>query len=69
MAITIQHVHATEVKILYYGNRPDTIQQEIAGNMDDIAEHAAGVLVHHGFSNADVFDANTGEVLMIITRA
>jgi hypothetical protein len=36
--------------------------------MDEIAEHACEVLVNHNFTSADVIDATTGELLLIVER-
>lgn len=70
MAINIQHTYNTHVDILYYpdNNSYCSLRESTCDNMDDIADHVCEVLVKHNFAGADVCSAETGEVLMIITR-
>ena len=68
MAINIKHTYNTNVDIHYYTEGGYTLHCRDCGMMDDIAEQVCEVLVKHSFSYADVCDAATGEVLMIIER-
>lgn len=74
MAITIEHVYSTHAEITYYLDEdfneqfPHGLTQVLCGTMDDIAEYVSKILVKHNFSSADVCDASTGEVLMVISR-
>ena len=66
--ITIEHTYCTHVEIDYRSN-DDYMGEAMCADMDTIAEHVCEMLVAHNFTTADVCDANTGEVLMIITRS
>ena len=73
--ITVEHVYCTHVHINYYvaneedGCLPWHLDESLVDTMDNIAEHVCEILVKHGFVSADVCSAETGEVLMIITRS
>lgn len=71
MAITIEHTYSTSVEIIYYSCENDTLglHEKTVGTMDDVSEHICEILVKHNFVGADVCSAETGEVLMIITRS
>lgn len=70
MAITIEHTYCTYVEIIFYPNGDSGcgLHENTCGNMDEIAEHCCEILVKHNFTGADVCSAETGEVLMTITR-
>lgn len=68
MAIHVQHTYSTHVDIIYRAQDGAGLNEYTCGSMDDILEHICDVLVHHNFNNADVCDAETGEVIMIVTR-
>ena len=68
MAFNIQHTYCTHVEIIYTANDGAGLYETTVGNMDELMEHVYAVLVHHGFAHADVCDAETGEVLMIVDR-
>jgi len=68
--IKIEHVYTTHVYINYYHNdEPWRLDERMVDTMDAIAEHVCEMLVKHDFTSADVCDAQTGEVLMMITRS
>lgn len=69
MAITVQHTHCAHVEIIFTACDGSGLHEDTVGTMDDIMEHCATVLVKHGFTHADVCDATTGEVLMIVDRS
>ena len=68
MAIHVQHTYSTHVEIIYQSADGAGLREATCGTMDDILEHVCDVLVHHHFTNADVCSAETGEVIMIVTR-
>lgn len=70
MAINIEHTYCTHVEIIFYphGDSGCGLHKSTCGSMDDIAVHCCEILVKHNFAGADVCSAETGEVLMIITR-
>ena len=69
MAINIQHTYATHVEISFLDNLHNyALKEQTCGSMDEIAEHACEVLVKHSFNSADVIDASTGELLLIVER-
>ena len=68
--IKIEHLYCTHVYIIYYfDGDPYTFDQTIVGTMDEIAEMVSDVLVKGNFNSADVCSAETGEILMNITRS
>jgi len=74
--INVQHVYCAHTEVIYYmSDVPDEekilhgLTEHLSGTMDDIAEHICKILVKHNFCCADVCDATTGEVLMIIERS
>lgn len=69
MAIHVQHTYATHVEIIFQSADGCGLHESTCGDMDEILEHVCDVLVHHGFSHADVCSAETGEVLMIVDRS
>lgn len=71
MAINIEHTYFTHVEIIFYphGGSGCGLHETTCGQMDAIAEHCCEILVNHNFAGADVCSAETGEVLMIITRS
>lgn len=64
MAINIRHTYTTQVEVVLDG----VFRYNATGDLDEIAEGACEHLIKHNFSCADVCSAETGEVLMIITR-
>ena len=68
MAIIIKHTYSTNVDIVFSSEDGYNFHQKMIGSMDDIAEHVCDMFVAHKFTAADVCDANTGEVLMILER-
>ena len=62
--ITIQHVYTTNTTILF----DHDFCVSLCDTMDDVSEFACDKMVEHNFHHADVIDAETGEVLMIIER-
>lgn len=69
MAINIQHTYSTHVEIVYLDTVMNCgLHESTCGSMDDIAEHVCEVLVKHNFSSADVYSAETGELLLIVER-
>ena len=71
MAITIEHTYCTYVEIIFYPNGDSGcgLHESTCGNMDEIAEHCCEILVKHDFTSADVIDASTGELLLIVERS
>ena len=69
MAINIQHTYSTHVEISFLDRAHNyALKEQTCGSMDEIAEHACEVLVKHNFTCADVIDASTGELLLIVER-
>lgn len=69
MAINIRHVFCTHVDIYYTSSRNETrLHEHMCNDMDEIAEHVCDILINHNFTNADVYDSSTGEILMIVER-
>ena len=68
MAINIQHTYCAHVDIYYTSCDETRLHEHMCDNMDEVAEHVCEVLIRHNFTNADVCSAETGEILMIITR-
>lgn len=64
MAFNIQHTYCTHVNVEY----DNEFNVHACGSMDEIQEDVMLSMVRHEFTHADVCDANTGEVLMIIDR-
>ena len=64
MAFNIQHTYSTHVYVTYN----DGFETRACGTIDEIQESTMLDMVYHNFTHADVCDANTGEVLMIIER-
>lgn len=68
--INIQHVYTAFVEVIYLDKVTNCgLHESTCGTMDDIAEHVCDVLVKHNFTSADICDANTGELLMVIERS
>lgn len=69
MAINIQHTYSTHVEISFLDRANNyALKEQTCGSMDEIAEHVCMVLVKHDFTYADVIDASTGELLLIVER-
>ena len=68
MAIIIKHTHSASVEIQFMGKDGYTFRQRITGTMDDLTEHVCDMFTEHSFTSADVYDANTGEILMQLER-
>lgn len=68
MAIHVQHTYSTHVIITYTAADGAELNEAAVGSMDELLENVCDVLVHHNFNHADVCDASTGEVLMIVDR-
>lgn len=64
MAIHVQHTYSTHVEVTF-DNR---FRYAACGSMDEILEAVCDALVHHDFTNADVNDIETGELLMVVNR-
>lgn len=70
MAINIQHTYSTHVEISFLDHAHNyALKEQTCGSMDEIAEHVCEVLVKHNFNSADVIDASTGELLLIVERS
>jgi hypothetical protein len=70
MAITIEHTYCTHVEISFLDRAHNyALKEQTCGSMDEIAEHICEVLVKHNFASADVIDASTGELLMLVERS
>lgn len=70
MAINIQHTYSTHVEISFLDHANNyALKEQTCGSMDEITEHCCVVLVKHNFASADVIDASTGELLMIVERS
>lgn len=69
MAINIEHTYSAHVEIVFLDKVMNCgLHESTCGSMDEIAEHCCEVLVKHHFTSADVCDASTGELLMVVTR-
>ena len=69
MAINIQHTYTASVEISFLDHANNyALKEQTCGSMDEIAEHICEVLVKHDFAFADVIDATTGELLLIVER-
>jgi len=68
MAIIIKHIHFADVDIIFTSEDGYCFHQKISDTMDGIAEHVCNMFAAHNFTAADVCDAKTGEVLMILER-
>lgn len=68
MAISVQHLYNESVTVIFYSEEGLELRYDDTGVMDDIAEQACNVLVKHNFVSADVCNAKTGELLMLIER-
>lgn len=69
MAIYIEHIYTTHVEISFLDRDNNfALKEQTCGSMDEIAEHVCEVLVKHNFVSADVCSAETGEILMFVTR-
>jgi len=68
MAIIIKHTYSTEVDIVFTSEDGYCFHQKVTDTMDGIAEHVCEMFAAHRFTAADVCDARTGEVLMILER-
>ena len=68
MAIHVRHTYCTHVEIIFQSADGVGLHEATVGDMDEILEHVCDVLVHHGFSHADVCSAETGEILMEVER-
>lgn len=63
--IIIQHTYTVHTEVTF----DQDFRMPLVGTMDDIAECVCNEMVKHKFHHADVCDAGTGEVLMIIDRS
>lgn len=63
--ITIQHTYTTHTEVIF----DQDFRMSSVGTMDDIAECVCNEMMEHKFHHADVIDAETGEVLMVIDRS
>ena len=63
--IIIQHTYTAHTEVIF----DQDFRMPLVGTMDDIAECVCDEMVKHKFHHADVCDAGTGEVLMIIDRS
>jgi hypothetical protein len=63
--IIIQHTYTTHTEVIF----DQDFRMPLVGTMDDIAESVCDEMVKHKFHHADVCDAETGEILMIIDRS
>lgn len=68
MAIIIKHTYSTDVDIVFTSDDGYCFHQKVTDTMDGIAEHVCDMFAAHKFTAADVCDARTGEVLMILER-
>ena len=68
MAINIHHVYSANVEISFFGRANYAVKERTCGSMDKIAEYICEVLVKRDFTCANVIDATTSELLMVITR-
>ena len=66
---TVQHLYNESVTVIFYSEEGLELRYDDTGVMDDIAEQACNVLVKHNFVSADVCNAKTGELLMLIERS
>lgn len=64
MAFNIQHTYCTHVNITF----DDDFEVSTCGSMDEIQEAVMLDMVKHNFTHADICDASTGEVLMVVDR-
>lgn len=64
MAFNIQHTYSSHVTIIFDSD----FEVNTCGSMDEVQEATMEDMVRHSFTHADVCDAETGEVLMIIDR-
>ena len=69
MAINIHYVYSTNVEISFLDRAHNyALKEQTCGSMDEITEHICEVLVKHDFTYADVIDATSGELLLVIER-
>ena len=69
MALNIRYTYSTHVEISFLDRANNySLKEQTCGSMDEIEEHVCEVLVKHDFNSADVIDAATGELLMVVER-
>lgn len=69
MAINTYYVYTAHVTCHFFTDDGEILRCEDCGIMDDIHERVCEILVKHNFRDADICSAETGEVLMVVTRS
>lgn len=66
--IKIEYTYSVHATVLFYGEDGITFRYNDTGFLGDVVERVTEDIVKHNFVNADITDANTGEVLATVTR-
>lgn len=66
--IKIEYTYSVHATVLFYGEDGITFRYNDNGSIGDIVERATDAIFTHNFTNADITDSNTDEVLATVTR-